>query len=146
MILDTIENAAQYTSFVKNLDSALAFLAKNPSLALGKHVFNGGFVIAVEGVSAPIDSKDFEAHRDYADVMFVLKHCETVCFAPVAQLAQTQAYSADSDCALYRGSGVTVTVPAGWFYIMMPNEGHKPCIHADRQTPFIKYIIKCSQI
>ena len=57
MILDTIENAAQYTSFVKNLDSALAFLAKNPSLALGKHIFNGGFVIAVEGVLPRLTAK-----------------------------------------------------------------------------------------
>lgn len=147
MIIDKIANLGIYTSVVKNLDHALAFMNEHPSLPMGKHPFDGGFIIVSEGTSLHISEKDFEAHRKYADVMVILEHDETVSYAPISGLSVVKAYDSEADCGMYSGDSrdITVTVPAGFFYAVMPDEGHKPAVHIDSPKPFRKYIVKCSQ-
>lgn len=148
MIVDRITNAANYTGVVKNLDAALSFIGGNYDLPFGRHEFEGGAVIATEGASVHISKKDFEAHQQFADVMFILEHDETVSYRQVEELAVTKPYDSTADCAMYGGEGmdITVTVPKGYFYVMMPGEGHKPSVHLDTEKPFKKYIIKCRQV
>lgn len=148
MIIDSIENLGSYTSVVKNLDAALRFIDGNYDLPLGKQTFEGGAVMSVEGVSLHISQKDFEAHRSFADVMIVLDHEETVSYRRVDELAVKKEYDAEVDCAMYsgkEGDDIIVTVPKGYFYVMLPGEGHKPCVHTDAEKPFRKYIVKCKQ-
>lgn len=147
MIVDKISNAVHYLPLVKNLDNALHFLQANPLLAAGRHEFEGGFVLVTEGTSLPIAEKEFEAHRNYADVMFVLGGSETVSYCPTEVLDTVKEYDAKADCSMHTGMGkdIIVTVPEGYFYIVMPGEGHKPCVHVNEPVFYQKYIIKCKQ-
>ena len=147
MIVDKISNAARYTGLIKNLDAALAFIGGNYDLPQGRHEFPGGAVIPAQGVTLHLGQKDFEAHQDYADVMFVLDHDETVSYRQVEERTLAKPYDPAGDIAFYTGQemDIVVTVPKGYFYAVLPGEGHKPCIHLDAQKPFKKYIIKCMQ-
>lgn len=148
MIIDKFENAGNYVGVVKHLAEALQFIDGNYNLPLGRHPFEGGAVIATEGVSLPLSQKEFEAHRDFADVMMILEHDETVSYRSIEDLTPSKPYDKDGDCAMYTGTDkdIVVTVPRGHFYVMMPGEGHKPAIHLDGEKPFKKYIVKCSQL
>ncbi|WP_312641500.1 YhcH/YjgK/YiaL family protein [Hydrogenoanaerobacterium sp.] len=147
MIMDQISNANRYTSSVKNLANALRYLEGKGKLSEGRYEFDGGFLLAVSGETTPLESKDFEAHHEYADVMFVLEGGEEVSFCAVSELETVQEYNETEDCSFHRGSGkgCIVAVPAGMFYVMLPGEGHKPCIHTGQTGRYFKYIIKCRQ-
>lgn len=148
MIIDKIENLCNYTTVVKNLAEAIDFIGGNYDLPTGRHEFAGGAVIPAEGTSAPLSEKDFEAHQNFADVMVILEHAETVSYRQTDELTVCQDYDPARDIAMYKGEGldIVVTVPKGYFYIVMPGEGHKPGIHLQGDpAPFKKYIIKCRQ-
>lgn len=148
MIIDKICNLSNYTGVVKNLAAAIAFIGGNYNLPAGRHEFAGGAVIPAEGTSAPLSEKDFEAHQNFADIMVILDHNETMSYRQTDELTVCQDYDAAKDIAMYKGEGldIVVTVPKGYFYIVMPGEGHKPGIHLQGgPTPIKKYIIKCRQ-
>lgn len=146
MMIDTISNAGSYTHLVKHLGCALQLIGNNTDLPPGRYEFEGGYVVSTVGTSTHFSQKEFEVHRSYADVMFVLEHDETVGYCPTAELTCTAPYDEAADCALYSGgTGVPITLPKGYFYVMMPGEAHKPCIHLAEAKPFRKYIIKCLQ-
>lgn len=147
MIIDKTSNLEQYTGTVKHLDQALAYLKNKADLPLGKYEFDGGFIISTEGVSEQVENKSFEVHRRYADVMVILGHDETVCFAPSEGLPVLKPFSEEEDCGLCGNTpdAFCFTIPAGYFYIMLPGEAHKPTVHIHSQKPYRKYIIKCLQ-
>lgn len=147
MIIDQICNARSYVGTVKNLEHALDFLEKKEELPLGRYEFDGGFVLSVEGNSVDISKKDFEAHRDYADVMWILRGKETASYCPIALLDTVKDYDKASDCSTHTGvqKDLIFTIPEGFFYVMLPGEGHKPCIHLEQESSFRKYILKCKQ-
>lgn len=147
MIIDHISNAKTYFPTVKNLDHALDFISGKAELPLGRYEFDGGFILSVEGDSVGIDTKDFESHQDYADVMWILNGTETINYFPTQLLDTVKEYEKVSDCSIHKGDvrSIVVTIPEGFFYVMLPGEGHKPCVHLDKQAHYRKYILKCRQ-
>lgn len=145
MIIDKTTNLKNYNSLVKNLDRAVKFIEGNYDLAEGVYPFEGGRVVATELTSAPLVSKEFEAHRNFADVMIILEGEETVSYTAFEDMTPTTEYDAEKDVAFYTGEDLTVSVPAGYFYIVMPGEGHKPGIHLDEESTVKKYIVKLEQ-
>ncbi|MEG0017773.1 MAG: YhcH/YjgK/YiaL family protein [Hydrogenoanaerobacterium sp.] len=147
MIIDKISCAERYTGTIKNLSNALAFLVGKAELPEGRYEFNGGFIISTSGTTTPLLGKSFEAHKKYADVMFVLSGAEEVSFCDISSLNVAKPYDSDADVAFYDGENCdcVVNVQAGSFYALLPNEGHKPCSHTAKAASYKKYIIKCEQ-
>lgn len=145
MIIDKTTNLKNYTGLVKNLDHALSFIDGNYGLDEGTHPFPGGRVVVTELTSAPLASKDFEAHRNFADVMIILEGEETVSYTAFEDMTPSVEYNETKDVAFFKGDDITVTVPAGYFYLAMPGEGHKPGVHLGEASTFKKYIVKLEQ-
>lgn len=145
MIIDKATNLKNYIGLVKNLDHALAFIDGNYDLPDGVHPFEGGRVVVGELTSTPLASKDFEAHRKYADVMIILEGEETVSYAAFEDMTTTTEFDPENDVGFFSGEDITVTIPAGYFYIVMPGEGHKPGVHLGVESTFKKYIVKLLQ-
>lgn len=147
MIIDRITNAKNYVGHVKHLANALDYISGNYDLEEGVYHFDGGRIIVAVGESQALSDKQHEVHRDYADVMLILEGSEIVGYAANEDMSIVQAYKQNEDIAFYEGKieDILVTVPAGYFYIMMPGEGHKPCVHVDEAKSYRKYIIKCRQ-
>ncbi len=147
MIIDTHSNLKKYVSVVDNLESALKFLEKNPSLECGKYDFDGGYIMSSEGDTLSIDEKQYENHRKYVDIMYILEGDETFCYANTDDGMKVIQPFGESDIEFLEHDRtkpeMVFTVPAGYFYIMLPTDAHKPCIHIDRQKTYKKYVIKC---
>ena len=145
MIIDKIECVGRYTASVKNLAAALAFLAEAGTLADGRHEFNGGFIMVSSGETTAFTSKNFEAHKKYADVMFLVEGNEEISFCNTTELNLVKEYDSASDIAFYDGEGCAVKVTAGMFYVFLPEEAHKPGSHTNTPTKYRKYVLKCEQ-
>lgn len=145
MIVDKIENLPLYQGLVPTLSAAIAFIDGRYDLPAGRHEFPGGAVIATGGMSTPLSEKAFESHRVFTDVMVVLSGAESVSYRRIEDLSESAPYDPGSDCAFYNGEqkDIVVTVPAGYFYLVMPGEGHKPGIHIGTPAAYSKYILKC---
>lgn len=146
MIIDKIDRIEGYFGSVKNLANACSFINGHAELAEGRYEFEGGYIISTSGTTAALDGKDFEAHRRYADVMYIISGGEAVSFCDSSELEPLKEYSEKDDIAFYSGgTDCIVHVSAGMFYAVLPGEGHKPTGHVEAPEAYRKYIIKCRQ-
>ena len=89
MIFSSIEHARDNDLSAARFAKALAFLAREDLAALepGRHEIDGDEVFAnvQELVTVPAGEKNYEAHRRYADIHYVVSGTELICVAPVGE-------------------------------------------------------------
>jgi len=142
MIVDRIENAALYRGLGERIALALASL-QTPREA-GRYELDGDKVFALvqQYQSKPLSEGKWEAHRKYIDVQFVVSGAERIGWTPVDGLTLTESYNEIKDIAFYKGDGDFVTVPAGTFVILFPEDAHMPGIAVDAPAPVTKVVVK----
>lgn len=96
----------------------------------------------LKGITKDMDAGDYEAHRKYLDVQVLLQGDETVVWADIADLTETEAYNSDTDKAMYAGEGSAVGIRPGMCYICWPHDAHKACRHAVQPAQYRKAVIK----
>jgi len=142
MIIDRIENAGLYRGLGHQLEMALkaARIPREP----GRYDLNGDtlFALVQQYQTKPLADGKWEAHRKYIDVQYVEKGIERIGWAPVGTLDVTEPYDEGRDIAFYNGSGDFVTVRAGTFVILFPNDAHMPGITVDTPSPVKKVVVK----
>jgi YhcH/YjgK/YiaL family protein len=90
----------------------------------------------------PLAEGKWESHRKYIDVQYVEEGVERIGWTPVAGLTVTEPYDEAKDIAFYQGDGDFVTVPAGSFVILFPDDAHMPGIAVDKPSPVKKVVVK----
>ena len=142
MIVDRIENAGIYQGLGQRIALALASVQtpRDP----GRHELDGDnvFVIAQRYQSKPLAEGKWEAHRNYIDVQFVAEGVERIGWAPLGRLNLSEPYQEAKDVAFYQGEGDFVTVPAGSFVILFPEDAHMPGIAVGTPAPVTKIVVK----
>ena len=110
----------------------------------GRHELDGDKVFALvqQYQTKPLAEGKWEAHRKYIDVQYVAAGVEKIGWAPVSRLKVTELYDETKDVAFYTGKGDFVTVPAGWFVILFPEDAHMPSIAVDAPSPVTKVVVK----
>ncbi len=149
MILDSIENFMKYAHKNQNTILAYDFIMndrKNP-LPPGRYELDGDRCFAlVQTYDTDFASeKDFEAHRNYADIQYMSDGNEQMLWAPVAALESTVPYAPEKDIAFFAGDeGVrSFSVRAGEFAVFYPQDAHKPgCCVDDKPAAVRKIVIK----
>lgn len=144
MIIDKFSRVEKYIATLPHMEEALACLEQVKSAAPGRYEFSGGFILIQEGTTSPLDAGDFEAHRKYLDVQFLLEGAETIVWADIADLCVSVPYDAHIDRGNYCGDGCTFEMKPGMFYVCDPHDAHKACCHTDTPTRFRKAVIKLS--
>ena len=146
MIIDKLENAGLYRGLNGDLAKALDYLAANDFAAMepGRYDIDGDIVYALvqRYDTRPRGEGDWEAHRRYIDVQYVVQGIETLGIAPVDSLRETQAYSEEKDVQLLAGSGDYVTARDGTFVIFYPHDAHRPCLAHEHPAPVLKVVVK----
>lgn len=147
MILDQLSNASLYEGVSEPIAAALKYLKETDfsRLPTGKVVLRDTamFAIVQDYQSRPVAQCLWESHRKYIDVQFVASGSEVIGHSHIANLRETKAYSEADDVALYEGDGNMITVPAGWFTVFFPEDGHKPCAAVnDQPSPVRKVVVK----
>jgi YhcH/YjgK/YiaL family protein len=150
MIVGELKSWRSLTN-VKGLEPAFEFLeqASSRELPAGKHPIDGDrfFAIVVRADSRSPETAEFEAHRKYIDIQYLVSGRELIGVAPTEKLQVLSPYDETKEAALY-------SIPAEYaklemepdrFAIFFPNDAHMPNCHlgATQTASRIKASLDC---
>jgi len=146
MIVDVIKNAGLYAEEGTRLAAALEYLRKTDfgKLAPGRYEIDGSDVFALvqEYETRQEEGVDFEVHRKYADVQYVHEGAERIGYSHMDRLTTTVPYDEAKDCEFLSGEGDVVTLSAGMFAVVYPQDAHKPSLVIDTPARVKKVVVK----
>ena len=132
MIFTSLSNAAANDLTTERYQKALSFLAREDLAELepGRHEIDGDEVFAnvQEFTTVPAGEKNYEAHRRYADVHYVISGTELMGVAPVDECAAVGEFSEADDFGLFTPGAreAWVTLAPGELVVTPPCDAHKP--------------------
>ena len=128
---------------------AFAFLSQGgiESLPLGRNEIDGDDVFAnvQEYDTVPAAEKQFEAHRAYYDVQFVVSGEEVVEYAQLDATTPATDFDEGNDFGLYEvvAPATRVVLRAGELAVLAPEDAHKPgCQLGDAPVHVRKIVVK----
>lgn len=141
MIFDSIKNAKMYYGLGAGMEKALKFFESYDmaTFETGRQEVDGEklFVNRLSYTTAENPDALFEAHREYADVMYVLEGEERFFVKPLADMqVTTQEYDPAIEACLGKidGDAAQFRFPKGYFCVFFPQDAHcasqlwdKPC-------------------
>ena len=143
MIIDSISHIRDYAALLPCLEVGLAAMGDGSALEVGRHEFEGGFLLVQEGETTPLDEGTFEAHRKFIDVQFVLEGAEEIAWQEYGDLACAIPYDDATDKERLDGSREHhMLVSAGMFWAAFPHDGHKAISHVGEPHAYRKVVMK----
>jgi YhcH/YjgK/YiaL family protein len=140
--IDVQEFARQYHVNKKYWDEAFAFIKNNDleKMALGKYPIDSDNVFATitEDATKDFDKTNWESHRNYIDLQYVIAGEEKIGVCPVSKATVTKEYDEKKDVANYSAEGKIYDAKPGTFFLFFPSDAHRPNItpggdHADKK-------------
>jgi YhcH/YjgK/YiaL family protein len=147
MIIDHLDNAAQYFELNPHFEKACAFLRRDDLAQLepGKYDIDGDNAWALVSECVPKTRADvqLEAHRQYIDVHYTVSGVECVgwratdtCTIPISE------YDAGDDAILFADESLLwVDVPAEHFALLLPGDAHAPVRESNVRKVILKLMI-----
>lgn len=140
------EFARQYRLNKSYWDQAFAFLKNHDlnALAKGKYPIDGDNVFASVTIDSSKDFKNtnWESHRNYVDLQYVINGEEKIGVSPVSRATVTNQYNDKKDAANYSVEGKFYSATPGTFFIFFPSDAHRPNITPGGNKPVKKLVIK----
>jgi YhcH/YjgK/YiaL family protein len=132
---------------LRRLAVAFRFLERSDlaQLALGKHVIDPkAYAIIDKSKSQPPEKVEFESHRKYIDVHYMISGQVTTGFAPAETLKVITPYQTSDDATSYAvpANYVKVKLYPGHFAVFFPGGGHMPNCHLDGPHELHKVVVK----
>jgi YhcH/YjgK/YiaL family protein len=138
--------ARQYQLNKEGWDKAFAFLKSHDlkTLAKGRHEIDGDKVYAsvTENPSRDWDSTNWESHRNYIDLQYVIEGEEKIGVHPVSRSTVTKPYDPKKDVANYAAEGKLYTADPSVFFLFFPGDAHRPNITPGGNKVVKKIVIK----
>lgn len=145
MIICPWKDIRRYAGIVPGLEEAIATVESLQSMEPATYpLSNGGKVV----VNAPALTRDgegrnLEAHRNFLDIQYIVEGEEYMGWAPTDALDVAVEYSAQKDCSMHSGACEFIHIPAGFCYIVFPEDAHLPQVHLNgKQTQERKILVK----
>ena len=136
----------QYTLNKAYWDSAFAFMKRNDlvNMPKGKYNIDSPFVYAsvTEDPSKDFEKTNWESHRKYIDLQYIVTGEEVIGLSPVAQSTVTKPYDEKKDVANYSAEGQMLHSVPGTFFLFFPSDAHRPNITPGGNKPVKKLVIK----
>lgn len=144
--IDVEEFARQYHVHKSWWDEAFAFL-RNTDLAnlrVGDHPIVGDDVFArvTEAPLKKLDSSKWEAHKNYADIHYVIKGREKIGIGLLSTAKIVEPYNSKRDISFYEGKGNYYVAEPGTYFIAFPHQIHRPGLEVDGKEVEKKIVIK----
>ncbi|MGZ3839068.1 MAG: YhcH/YjgK/YiaL family protein [Flavisolibacter sp.] len=144
--IDVMEFYRQYRANRMYWAAAFAYLKHHDlkDLSLGRHDIDGDNVYATvtESPTKNLDSTQFESHKKYIDLQYVITGEELIAVNPVSRSIVTRPYEAKRDAANYQAKGKTYKLTPGVFFIFFPGDAHRPGITPGGNKTDKKIVIK----
>ncbi len=150
MIVAELDELAKQLALTPALQKALDFLgAHRKGEGLAERVeIDGAAVYALvqEFETVPAAAEiDFEAHRLYLDIQYVVSGEELMGWAPLSELTGAGAYNPAKDVlhGMFPAAAMTpVRVKAGQAAVFFPQDAHAPKLAGDRPGWVKKIVVK----
>lgn len=146
MVIDTLDNLEKYESLNPLFSKVVEFIKKNDlkTLATGKTLIAGDdlFVNITTANGKSPEEAILETHKKMIDIQIPLSSAETYGYTPLCLLPEAE-YNAGKDITKYEGAAQSyVTAEPGSFAIFFPQDGHAPCICAEKEIKKAIFKIK----
>ncbi len=145
MITDRLTNAHLYNSLGAGIQRAFEYLqqADLKSLAAGRYELDGKnlYVMSQEYTSKLPEQGKWEAHRRYIDIQYIISGTERIGYAHLTRLVQGN-YNPEKDFLALTGVGDFLTLSAGDFMLLFPEDAHMPGMAVGDPVPVKKVVIK----
>ncbi len=144
MILDRTEHFSQYARNIPEIHEVMKFLekAKAENLPVGKYPIQNGYILIQEGTTRRFDEADFEVHREYIDIQIIVSGSEYMEYADILDLETKVPFDKEKDVEFLSGEGCKIQIKPDMFYVLYPEDGHKPSCHFDEPTSYKKVLAK----
>lgn len=144
--VDVVEFARQYHLNKVYWDKAFAFLKSQDlnKIAKGKYPIDGENVFAsvTEDPTKDFDKTNWESHRKYVDLQYVIQGGELIGVCPLAKATVTKEYDDKKDAANYTAEGKQYPAAPGKFFLFFPGDVHRPNITPGGNKVDKKIVIK----
>ena len=132
---------------LKPLEAAFRFLERPDlgKLEAGRHEVGGGVYAMIDkSMSLPPEKVEFEAHRKYIDVHYMISGQVTTGYAPVEKLKLRTPYNEKDEAAMYYvpANYTKVKLYPGMFAVFFTGGGHMPNCHLDGAHQLHKVVVK----
>jgi len=151
MIVDELANWRKYYGKLKGLESAFKFLEDeaNAKLPVSRKEVKGVAVYALSQkyTTNPLTSKSqFEAHRKYIDIHYIVSGEELIEWAPTDALSANTEYNEGEDYMLYKRTenSSQLRMYQGYFAVLFPTDAHIPCCQLKGPCEVHKVVMKVS--
>jgi biofilm protein TabA len=138
--------AEQYHKHKAWWDAAFTFLREKDLATIkpGKYEIDGENVYATvtEGPTKEMDATNWESHRNYQDIQYLIKGQEKIGMAPVSSATVTKEYDAAKDLINYNTTGKFYLAKPGVFFIMFPDDAHRPSVKVEGFNEVKKIVVK----
>ncbi len=147
MIKDTLANASLYDSVHPRFKGAFRWIAENakPDAQDGRFQLEGDKLVGLiqHYNTRPFNSKNFEAHKKYIDIQYIISGSEKIHIENLDQMTVSVPFDETKDVGFFEGKGYDVTMNPGDFMIIWPHEAHVPGADASTSsTPIHKIVMK----
>ncbi len=144
MIFDNLENAQLYYPISDKIKEAFNFIKSTDwkNLAPGKYVHNDDIYGNLQEyyTKAPSEA-EFEVHRNYYDIQYVISGEEVMGFGYLDNFQVTKEYDEEKDVAFGECPSSNVLVKEGYFTFFAPKDAHKPCLNVSGESKKVKKVI-----
>lgn len=142
MIICPWKDIFRYDGVIPGLEAVVAAInTHDPQVSGWFPLENGRFMVGLHK-TRPVAGAAYEAHRKYLDIQYVVTGEEVVGWAPLNSLEPADEFDADGDIGFYRGAGELIRVPAGYCYVVFPEDAHMPDCHLEQPREFWKIVVK----
>jgi YhcH/YjgK/YiaL family protein len=145
MLSDHLSRAHLYRLVHPRITRALDYLQQTDVATLtdGTYAIEGDeiFAIVQRYVTKPLAQGRWEQHRRYIDLQLVVEGTERIGYAPASRL-QAEPYDAARDLQWLDGHGDFLTLAAGEFVVLWPDDAHMPGIAVAAPAAVTKVVVK----
>jgi len=145
MIKGDFEHILDFKNLFSGINSAIAFLKNQNLLELkdGKYQISGDEVYANVQTYKTRTEGDFEAHRNYIDLQYIVSGREKIGVSKLNDCVAVLPYDNQNDIEFYSsGKFDYFELSEGEFLILMPEDAHQPSMAVDAPDTVKKIVFK----
>lgn len=149
MIIDKLENAEFYYGLGEKYKKAFEFLKNTDmkNLENGKHEIDGDeiFVAVQDYQTKTEDDAEFEAHKKYTDIQFIITGEEKLGYGNIENFSETTDFDEEKDIVFLKNNepkNEFAIAKENYFLIFTPQDAHMPCISINNATYVKKAVVK----
>jgi YhcH/YjgK/YiaL family protein len=146
MIFDQLKNSHFYFQLGEGFQKAFKYLIETDFTTVepGTYDIDGTDVYAIvqEYNTKPASSGKWEAHKQFADIQYMVSGKEKMGFTSADKVILIEPYNQIKDCAIYKGEGNFVIADEGHMAVFFPSDIHMPSIALHIPKEVKKVVVK----